>query len=128
MAAADDRSESTSRRPRHPKPIPPGSVAAEHGELVDDRLKLDSVRTQHLEVGGIVISAGGGSLYQDDMFVMTMLQRSYGVVDAVIDLVDSFNLHAAAPLVRLQLDSLFLLGYALGWAAEKDRRSQREGG
>ncbi|MBC7592780.1 MAG: hypothetical protein H7288_02370 [Kineosporiaceae bacterium] len=90
MTAADEQSETTSRRnPRDPKPVPPGSAAAEHAELVDVRLKLDTLRTQHLEVGGIVISAGGGNLYQDDMLVMTMLQRSYGLVDAVIDLVDS---------------------------------------
>jgi len=81
---------------------------------------LDVLRIRHLDVGGIVISAGGGNLYRDDMLVMTMLQRSYGVVDGVIDLVDASNLHAAAPLVRLQLDSLFRMCF-LATAPEAPR-------
>jgi hypothetical protein len=39
-------------------------------------------------------------------FVGDMLQRSYGLVDALIDCVDSDNLVAAAPLLRLRLDTL----------------------
>jgi hypothetical protein len=35
-----------------------------------------------------------------------MLQRSYGLVDAVIDCVDAYNLVAAAPRLRTQLDTL----------------------
>lgn len=108
MTETDGPTEPILRRsPRDSKPVPPGSVAADHVELLAARSKLDTLRVQHLEVGGVVLSAGGGILYQDDMLVMAMLQRSYGIVDAVIDLVDSYNLHAAAPLVRLQLDSLF---------------------
>lgn len=42
---------------------------------------------------------------------MAMLQRSYGVVDALIDAVDTYNLHAAAPMLRLQLDTLFRAHY-----------------
>lgn len=121
MTAADDQCEPTwSRNPRDPKPVPPGSAAAEHADLVDVRLRLDTLRIQHLEVGGVVLSAGGGKLYRDDMLVLTMLQRSYGLVEAVIDLVDSFNLHAAAPLVRLQLDSLFRMCF-LATAPEAQR-------
>lgn len=121
MTAADEQGATTSRRgPRDPSPVPPGSVAAEHAELIDVRLKLDTLRIQHLEVGGVVMSAGGGNLYRDDMLVLTMIQRSYGLVEAVIDLVDSFNLHAAAPLVRLQLDSLFRMCF-LATAPEAQR-------
>lgn len=40
-----------------------------------------------------------------------MIQRSYGVLDALIDAVDRYNIHAAAPLLRLQLDTLFRAHY-----------------
>ncbi|MBT0992974.1 hypothetical protein KIN34_01540 [Cellulomonas sp. DKR-3] len=46
-----------------------------------------------------------------DLLVTAMVQRSYGVVDALIDAVDTYNMHAAAPLLRLQLDTLFRAHY-----------------
>ncbi len=43
--------------------------------------------------------------------MVAALQRSYGLVDAFIDAVDHYNLHAGAPLLRVQLDTLFRLSY-----------------
>jgi hypothetical protein len=65
----------------------------------------------HLDVGQLMLSVGGGALFLPDLFIMAVLQRSYGLVDAFIDAVDVYNLHAAVPLLRVQLDSLFRLSY-----------------
>lgn len=54
------------------------------------------------------------------MIVMAMLQRSYGVVDALIDAIDTYNMHAAAPLLRLQLDTLFRACYVAATADADD--------
>lgn len=58
-----------------------------------------------------MVEAADGQIYFPDMIVIAMLQRSYGVVDALIDGVDTYNMHAAAPLLRLQLDTLFRACY-----------------
>jgi len=59
----------------------------------------------------MVLTIADNQLYLPDLLMLTMIQRSYGLVDGVIDMVDCYNLHAAAPLVRLQLDSLFRASY-----------------
>lgn len=50
-------------------------------------------------------------LYLPDFFIVAALQRSYGISDAFIDAIDHYNIHAAAPLLRVQLDTLFRLSY-----------------
>jgi hypothetical protein len=50
-------------------------------------------------------------MFMPDFVVTAMIQRSYGVADALIDAVDTYNMHAAAPLLRLQLDTLFRAHY-----------------
>ncbi|OAK53816.1 hypothetical protein A3K89_22110 [Rhodococcoides kyotonense] len=75
------------------------------------RRKLDGLRIAHLDVGLHVVSAGEGKIFTADLAVMAMLQRGYGVLDALIDAVDNYNMHAAAPLLRLQLDTLFRVSY-----------------
>lgn len=98
-------------QPQEPKPVPSGSCVDLHPELAQARAALDSLRVQHLDVGRAIIGADGGRLYRLDMLVLPVLQRSYGLVDALIDAVDASNAHAAAPLIRLQLDSLFRMSY-----------------
>lgn len=100
------------RLPRRPKPIPPSSSATRFPDLVPPRERLDELRRRHLDVAALTFSADEGRLYLTDFLITSMLQRSYGVVDALIDAVDSYNIHAAAPLLRLQLDTLFRAHYA----------------
>jgi len=69
------------------------------------------LRVQHLGIGRRIIGADEGRMYRLDMLLLPVLQRSYGLVEALIDAVDAYNAHAAAPLVRLQLDSLFRMSY-----------------
>jgi hypothetical protein len=107
-------------QPNEPKPVPGGSCVDAHPELAQVRAALDSLRVQHLDVGRAILDADGGQLYRLDMLVLPVLQRSYGLVDALIDAVDVYNAHAAAPIVRLQLDSLFRMSY-LSNAPETDR-------
>lgn len=52
-----------------------------------------------------------GRVFLPDLILTAMIQRSYGIVDALIDAVDTYNMHAAAPLLRLQLDTLFRAHY-----------------
>lgn len=98
--------------PRHPKPVPPGSSATRFPDLLPSRERLDALRPQHLEVAALPLSVDQGRLYSADILVTSMVQRSCGVVDALIDAVDSYNIHAAVPLLRLQLDTLFRVSYA----------------
>ncbi|WP_420174920.1 hypothetical protein [Luteococcus sp. OSA5] len=100
------------RLPRDPKPVPPGSSATRFPELLPARGRLDALRRQHLDVAALSLTVAEGRLYPTDFLVTSMVQRSYGVVDALIDAVDTYNIHAAAPLLRLQLDTLFRAHYA----------------
>lgn len=58
-----------------------------------------------------MLTVSDGELYVPDFFMLAVLQRSYGLVDAFIDAADVYNLHAIIPLLRVQLDSLFRLSY-----------------
>lgn len=99
------------RPPREPKELPDGAPAHRFPSLAEPRQHLDQLRVDHLTIARRVIDSTEGQVFLPDMVVMAMLQRSYGVVDALIDAVDTYNMHAAAPLLRLQLDTLFRAHY-----------------
>lgn len=96
---------------RDPKPIRPGSCAQVHPGTMSSRQHLDVLRVHTIDLAARALEADSGNLYATDILVTTMLQRTFGVLDALIDAVDTFNLHAAAPLLRLQLDTLFRAHY-----------------
>ena len=79
--------------------------------LAAPRRILDQLRIAHLDLAAQSLMAADGDLYLPDLIVTAMIQRSYGVLDALIDAVDTYNIHAAAPLLRLQLDTLFRAHY-----------------
>lgn len=99
------------RAPRQARPLPAGCPADRFPDLVALRQRLDELRIHHLVVAGKTITANQGAVYNPDLIVMAMLQRSYGIVDALVDAVDTYNMHAAAPLLRLQLDTLVRAHY-----------------
>ena len=99
------------RGPRQPKPVRDGSCAQVHPATLPPRHRLDALRVHSIDLAARVLEADNGNLYATDFLVTTMLQRTFGVLDALIDAVDTFNLHAAAPLLRLQLDTLFRAHY-----------------
>lgn len=120
----DEETPAPARPPRHPKPLLPGGSATRFPALVPPRERLDELRRQHLDIAALTISVADGALYLPDLVVMAMVQRSYGVVDALIDAVDSYNVHAAAPMLRLQLDTLFRAHY-IAIQADTDELTMR---
>lgn len=99
------------RLPRAPKPQLAGGSVDRYPELAAPRRALDQLRIDHLDLAAQSLMAADGDLYLPDLIVTAMVQRSYGVLDALIDAVDTYNIHAAAPLLRLQLDTLFRAHY-----------------
>ncbi|MDQ0375976.1 hypothetical protein [Cellulomonas humilata] len=99
------------RPPRQLKPSPLGGSASRFPSLVEPRQRLDQLRVDHLTITARALEVADGKVFLPDLIVTAMLQRSYGVVDALIDAVDTYNVHAAAPLLRLQLDTLFRAHY-----------------
>ena len=94
------------RPPRKPHPILAGTSAHRFPELQQPRALLDRLRVHHLDLAQRMLEADNGNLYLLDLLLMTMMQRSYGLVEAVIDCVDAYNLAAAAPLLRLDRKSV----------------------
>jgi hypothetical protein len=93
------------------KPSPVGGSADRFPGLAGPRQRLDQLRVDHLTIAHRALEVADGQVFLPDLIVTAMLQRSYGVVDALIDAVDTCNMHAAAPLLRLQLDTLFRAHY-----------------
>jgi len=52
-----------------------------------------------------------GNLYSIDLVMGAVMSRSYSLVDGFISAFDNWNLIVAAPLLRMQLDSLTRLAY-----------------
>ncbi|MGY1885224.1 hypothetical protein ACI799_07990 [Blastococcus sp. SYSU DS0753] len=72
---------------------------------------LDELRISHLPLYRLIAEVDQGQLFMTDLVLLPILQRSYGLVEGFSDAFDSHNLAAVAPLVRLQLDSLFRVHY-----------------
>jgi hypothetical protein len=64
----------------------------------------------HLELAKRFLSAGG-AIFPLDLFMLGVANRSYFVLDAYLDAFDKWNVYAAGPLVRLQLDNLVRVSY-----------------
>ena len=89
----------------------PHSAAHLSPELEANRRYLDQLRVSHLDLYTQIVAARDGELFMLDLFLLPVLQRSYGLVEGFLDAFDRHNPAAAAPLVRLQLDSLFRVRY-----------------
>jgi hypothetical protein len=104
--------QSSPRPPRGRRPIPPGSPADAHrGELGGPRLYLDRLREHHLDLVQRFLSAADGALYTLDLVFGAVMTRSYSLVDGFLDTFDQWNPIVAAPLLRLQIDSLVRTSY-----------------
>jgi hypothetical protein len=94
---------------RQPRPVPSGSPADVYADkLADARRYLDVIRVHHLDLSRRFLD---GELYETDWFFTAAMARSYGLVDGFISAFDSWNPVVAAPLLRLQLDSLVRVAY-----------------
>jgi len=72
---------------------------------------FEKLRQTHLNIGIKMLSVNGGNIYLTDLVIIGILKRSLDILDGVISLVKYWNFIAAAPLLRLQLDSLLKLSY-----------------
>jgi hypothetical protein len=104
-------------------PRPPGAESpASHypDELYDARIHLNRLRVHHFELAKRFLDTADGSLYTIDLMVAAVMNRSYSLVDGFIDAFDRWNLVVAAPVLRMQLDSLTRLAY-MASAPEADK-------
>src|SRR5437899_1352505 len=59
----------------------------------------------HLEVGLQMMKAADGAVFPVDLLAWAALNRSANLVPGFASLVEAWNLIAAAPLLRLQIDN-----------------------
>ncbi len=103
-----DGMPSAVRDPREPGE---GSPALVHREdLFAARRYLDRLRVHHLDLTRRFMEADG-NLYSIDLVIGAVMSRSYSLIDGFIFAFDTWNLIVAAPLLRMQLDSLTRLAY-----------------
>lgn len=72
---------------------------------------LRSLKEEHLKMGRGILEAKEGAMYPMDLLTVALLNRSLCLLSAFCDLIEKRNFIAAAPLLRLQLDTL-LRGHA----------------
>jgi hypothetical protein len=96
------------RDPREPPAESPALLHRE--ELFAGRRYLDRLRVHHLDLTRRFLEIDG-NLYSIDLVMAAVMSRSYSLVEGFIDAFDGWNLIVAAPLLRMQLDSLTRLAY-----------------
>ena len=80
----------------------PGNTIA-----LQKRLKhLRSSEKLHLEVVQRLLQADSGNMFSADLVIMACAQRSLELIDGFCLLIERRNLICAAPLIRMQLDSV----------------------
>jgi hypothetical protein len=94
------------------RPLPPESPALVHRkELLAGRHRLDSLRIHHLDLTFRFLKAAGRSLLAIDLVLTGAMARSYSVVDGFLSAFDTWNPIVAAPLLRMQIDTLVRVAY-----------------
>lgn len=73
--------------------------------------RLNDFIQEILDVGKEMLSVEGSKLYTHDFFFIGVLNRSIALIDASLILTSRWNFVAAAPLIRLHLDTLLRLSY-----------------
>jgi hypothetical protein len=96
---------------REPRNAASGSPADGYPELLDARGYIDRLRVHHVDLAKRFLGAADGALYTVDLMVAAVMSRSYELVDGFIDAFDHWNLVVAAPILRMQIDSLTRMAY-----------------
>jgi hypothetical protein len=97
------------RCPREPPDDSPTSAYPE--KLGAGRRHIDALRVHHLDLTRRFLDVADRQLYTLDLFLGAAMARSYSLVDGFISAFDSWNPIVAAPLLRMQIDSLVRLSY-----------------
>ena len=72
--------------------------------------KIDVIRKKYLELfSDHFETANGTPFYATDLVIFGLMDRNIGLVESMPNLVESENIHALAPLLRVQLDGLLRL-------------------
>lgn len=80
-----------------------------HESLREPHRRLESLYREHLPAAGRILEASTPTALE--LFYLAIVQRSLHVVQGFMDLFKRWNLIAAAPLVRLQIDNLTRTSY-----------------
>jgi len=72
----------------------------------DGILKIKSLEKEHLELGKKIICVDNGALYPFDILTLATLNRSLSLCSGFRKMIYAKNFICAAPLIRLQLDSV----------------------
>lgn len=71
---------------------------------------VEKIRKRYLEVfSNHLGNAGGTPMYTADLVMFGILDRQIGLIESMPAIFESKNVHALAPLLRIQLDSLLRL-------------------
>lgn len=79
--------------------------------LQNKRNRLDQYFNEFIQAGKLAIEALGGNIFLTDFLIIGVIKRSIDIIDGFAMLMDKWNLVVAAPLIRLQLDTLLRLSY-----------------
>jgi len=94
------------------RPVPEDSPSCVFPkELEKGRAYLDVLRIHHVDLTNRFLVAGEGQVYEIDVVMAPAMARSYSLVDGFITAFDSWSPVVAAPLLRMQVDSLLRLAY-----------------
>lgn len=93
--------------------------------MSEDRIDLGlsslaDVQAEIVNTGSRFLRSAGGDIYTAHMLFLAMLQRSYDVCTGITALVEQRNLACAAPLLRLQVDTLARACYVARRASNPD--------
>lgn len=81
-----------------------------NSEVMKQELRtLRATKGQHLDVLESILKADEGRIYNIDLLVFGVVQRSLNLIDGFALLVEAGNMVSAVPLLRLQLDTAMRL-------------------
>jgi len=82
-----------------------------HQNLIEAYSLLVGIKEGHLKVFMDLLRSSGGAQMHIDFVFLGLLNRSLNICDAILILVAKRNFIAAAPLLRIQIDTLLRLCY-----------------
>lgn len=91
--------------------FPSDTPVERYPSMAEDHRLLTVMTGQHTDVVHQLMSGGGGTAFAFDIFLFGLVERSLHLVYGFLATFDAWNLVAAAPLVRLQIDNLVRLCY-----------------